>query len=724
MRKFWWLLLVLATAGQAAAPDGAALRAPELKPLQQQGQAAHLAAELLNRYHYKAVPLDDALSEKIFDQYLKALDGDHLLFLQSDVDQWAGARARFDDAILGEELTLPFAIYNRYAQRLVERFTYSRGLLKGGFDFTAKESYQFMRENAPWPKSEGEMRDLWRQRVKNDWLHLKLTGKEPAAIAETLDRRYQNYIKRIQRTRSEDAFQVFMNAYTMAVEPHTNYMGPRESEDFDISMRLSLVGIGAVLEEKDEYTTIKELVPGGPAALSGQLKVGDRIVAVGQGAGGALTDVLGWRLDETVALIRGTADTVVRLDVLPVDEGPDAKPKRISLVRKKVDLKQQAAKKSIITVSEAGGVVRRIGVITLPTFYQDFAARQKGDPNFRSATRDVTRLVDELKAAKVDGVLMDLRNNGGGSLVEAIELTGLFIDTGPVVQERDAKGKIVVDGDSQPGTAWEGPLGVLINRGSASASEIFAAAIQDYQRGVVIGETSFGKGTVQSIIDLDRVIGREGAGKAKYGELKLTIAQFFRINGSTTQLRGVQPDIALPAVNDDRFGESSFDNALPWMRIQAASYMSFDGLPEALPVLQARHNARVRDDKAFQLLQEDIAELEQLRKKNEISLNESDRRQERAAQETRTAARKSLSEALAQADGVAVSLEKDDQKGAATKDGKAAAETGADNSADFARDVFLKEAAHVVSDKAGLLRDSTRFAARLAPVEPAPASPR
>lgn len=724
MRKFLWLLLVLATAVQAAAPDGAALRAPELKPLQQQGQAAHLSAELLSRYHYKAVPLDDALSAKVFDQYLKALDGEHLLFLQSDVDQWSGARTRLDDAILGEDLTVPFAMYNRYAQRLVERFAYSRSLLKGGFDFTANESYQFMRENAPWPKSEAEVRNLWRLRVKSDWLQLKLAGKEPAAIAETLDRRYENYIKRIQRTRSEDAFQVFMNAYTMAVEPHTNYLGPRESEDFDISMRLSLVGIGAVLEEKDEYTTIKELVPGGPAALSGQLKVGDRIVAVGQGPRGALTDVLGWRLDETVALIRGTADTVVQLDVLPLDGGPGAKPKRVSLVRKKIDLSQQAAKKSILTVTEAGGATRRIGVITLPAFYSDFEARQKGDPNFRSATRDVSRLLDELKAAQVDGVLMDLRNNGGGSLAEAIELTGLFIDKGPVVQERDANGKIVVEADSRSGTSWDGPLGVLINRGSASASEIFAAAIQDYRRGVVIGETSFGKGTVQSIIDLDRVIGKEGAGKPKYGELKLTIAQFFRINGSTTQLRGVQPDIALPAANDDRFGESSFDNALPWMRIEAAPYMSFDGLPEALPVLQARHDARVKDDKGFQLVQEDIAEFEQLRKKNEVSLNESERRQERAAQEARSATRKSLAEALARAEGAAVGKEKGDKMGAAVKDGKAAADAADDGSANFAKDLFLKEAAQVVSDEAGLLKDSSRFAARVAPTEAAPASPR
>ena len=360
------------------------------------------------------------------------------------------------------------------------------------------------------------MRELWRKRVKNDWLRLKLAGKDDKSIVEILDKRYDNFLKRIGRVKSADAFQTFMNAYTMAIEPHTNYMGPRAAEEFDISMRLSLVGIGAVLAEMDDYTTIRELVPGGPASLSGQLKIGDRIVGVAQGEGGVMTDVLGWRLDDTVALIRGAPDSVVLLDVLPADAGPDGKHKLVSLIRKTISLEEQAAKASVHSIMD-GKATRRIGVISLPSFYEDFAARQKGVQDYKSATRDVARLLDELKKEKVDSVLIDLRNNGGGSLAEAVELTGLFIDKGPVVQQRNASGEISVESDTQAGVAWDGPLGVLINRGSASASEIFAAAIQDYGRGLIIGEPSFGKGTVQSMIDLDQVAKNS---KPQFGELK------------------------------------------------------------------------------------------------------------------------------------------------------------------------------------------------------------
>ena len=396
-----------------------------------------------------------------------------------------------------------------------------------------------------------------------------------------------------------------MNAYTMAIDPHTNYMGPRAAEDFDISMRLSLVGIGAVLAQLDEYVTIRELVPGGPASLSGQLNIGDRIVGVAQGKSGVMTDVVGWRLDDAVALIRGAPDSVVLLDVLPADAGPDGKHKLISLVRKTISLEEQAAKASVHSIMD-GNTTRRIGVISLPSFYEDFAAREKGVKDYRSAARDVARLLDGLKQEKVDSVLIDLRNNGGGSLAEAIELTGLFIDKGPVVQQRNASGEISVDSDTQAGVAWNGPLGVLINRGSASASEIFAAAIQDYGRGLIIGEPSFGKGTVQSVIDLDRIAKNS---KPQFGELKMTIAQFFRINGGTTQLRGVTPDILFPAASDTaNFGESSFDNALPWTQIKAADYTPAGDLKAVLPVLSALHEARVKKDKDFQYLEEDIAE--------------------------------------------------------------------------------------------------------------------
>ncbi|MFH1602450.1 MAG: carboxy terminal-processing peptidase, partial [Pseudomonadota bacterium] len=638
-RKLLWIIVfALATAAQGASIAAEALYPPELKPARQEAQAAYLAAELLARYHYRGMPLDEALSEKIFDRYLKSLDSEKLFFIQSDIDQLSVYRTKLGDAIVTEDLSVPFAIFNLYKRRAAERFVYARALLKKGVDFQKIKSYQYVREKEAWAKTEAEMRELWRKRVKNDWLRLKLAGKDDKSIVEVLDKRYDNFLKRIGRVKGADAFQTFMNAYTTAIEPHTNYMGPRAAADFDIAMKLSLVGIGAALTQLDEYATIRELVPGGPASLSGQLKIGDRIVGVAQGEGGVMTDVLGWRLDDTVALIRGAEDSVVVLDVLPAEAGPDGKHKLVSLVRKTINLKAQAAKASVRSIID-GKAIRRIGVISLPSFYEDFAARQKGVRDYKSATRDVARLLDGLKKEKVDSVLIDLRNNGGGSLAEAIDLTGLFIDKGPVVQQRRAGGEISVESDTRAGVAWDGPLGVLINRSSASASEIFAAAIQDYGRGLIIGEPSFGKGTVQSMVDLDRVAKND---KPQFGELKMTVAQFFRISGGTTQLRGVTPDILFPAVSDaESFGESSFDNALPWTQIGAAEYSPAGDVKGVLPMLLALHEERVKKDKDFQYLQEDIAESRLQRKKNLVSLNEAERRRERDAREARLASRES-----------------------------------------------------------------------------------
>jgi carboxyl-terminal processing protease len=718
-QKLLWLVLLLAGAAHGAALDTPASYPPDLKPMQQEARAAHLAAEVLARFHYKRMALDDALSEKIFDQYLKSLDSEKLFFVQSDIDQLAGYRARLDDAILNEDLAVPFAIFNLYERRVAERFTYARALLQRGFNFQENETYQFMRDKEGWPKTEPEMRELWRKRVKNDWLRLKLAGKDDKGIVEILDKRYGNFLRRIGRIKSADAFQTYMNAYTTAIEPHTNYMGPRAAEDFDISMKLSLVGIGAVLAEIDEYTTIRELVAGGPASLSNQLKIGDRIVGVAQGEGGVMTDVMGWRLDDTVALIRGAADSVVRLDVLPADAGADGQHKVVSLIRKKISLEEQAAKKTINSVID-GNTTRRVGVISVPTFYEDFASRQKGIQDYKSATRDVARLLDELRREKVDSVLIDLRNNGGGSLMEAIELTGLFIDKGPVVQQRNAAGEITVGSDTKAGVAWAGPLGVLINRSSASASEIFAAAIQDYGRGLIIGEPSFGKGTVQTIINLDQVVKN---GKPQFGELKMTVAQFFRITGGATQLRGVTPDILFPVLADaEAFGESSFDNALPWSQIKAADYAPAGDLKGLLPILLTLHEARVKKDKDFQHLKEDIAELKVQRKKNMVSLNEAVRRQERDAQEARLKLRESL------LDADKGSVKEVNAKEAAAANGGARRDDGlqadernlanelvAETARKNAKDVLLNEAVHILSDVVGVLSTSASLAARVKP---------
>jgi len=697
-KKLMWLLWVFASAVQANAPDFEAQSIPSLRPSQQQALAAHLTARIIGEHHYKPVALDDSLSEKIFDSYLKALDPERMFFLQADIDPWKDARTQLDDAVLTDNLELPFAIFNLYAKRAAERFSYARALLPKGFDFQQKESYQYLREKEPWPKSEDEVRELWRKRVKNDWLQLKLAGKDDKKIVETLDKRYENFLKRMAKLKSEDAFQIFMNAYTMAVDPHTNYMAPKTSENFDISMRLSLVGIGAVLEDKDDYTTVRELVPGSPAALSGKLQAGDRIVGVAQGDKGAMADVVGWRLDDTVALIRGAADSVVVLDVIPAGSGPDSAHKLVSLVRKKISLEDQAAKKSILSLSDQG-VSRRIGVIALPTFYEDFEAKRKGEADYKSATRDVSRLLAELKAEKVDGVLIDLRDNGGGSLTEAIELTGLFVGAGPVVQQRDASGDITVAKGSALGVVWDGPLAVLINRGSASASEIFAAAIQDYHRGLLIGETSFGKGTVQTIVNLDQIAHTQAA---QLGELKLTIAQFFRINGGTTQLRGVAPDFSLARTSDtEHFGESSYDNALPWMQIKATDYHAAAEKRDVLPLLQQRHELRVVKDKDYQNLLDDLAEFDQRRKKTQVSLNEAERRQERDALEAKLKARKTEEGAEAAKSPANSAVPAVDEAGADVDNDSDEAQK---KQAKKSKDALLYEAAYTLGDQVDLLK--------------------
>ena len=693
-----FLILLSSLAQATSAPANIA---SPIRPLEAQAPAAKLASEVLAHFHYKKVPLDDATSSKIFDNYLKSIDGEKIFLLQSDIDNFTKARTKLDDAIQKEDLTVVFAMYNIYQQRMAERIQYAKSLLGKGFDFTQKESHQFTREKAPWAKNVDEINDIWRKRVKNDWLRLKLAGKDEKSIVETLNKRYDAYLNSIKRVKSDDVFQIFMDAYGRAIDPHTNYFGVRAAEDFNISMKLSLVGIGAILLEKDEYTTIRELVVGGPAALSGKLKPGDRIIGVGQGANSVPVDVTGWRLDDTVDLIRGAEDSVVVLDVLPVEAGPDAQHKRIQLVRKKINVEQQAAKKSIIDVKN-GETTRRVGVIALPVFYQDFGARQKGDKEFKSATRDVSRLLEELKKEKVEAVILDLRNNGGGSLDEAIELTGLFIDKGPVVQERDAKGKVQIDSDNNAGVAWSGPLGVMINRGSASASEIFAAAIQDYGRGVIIGEQSFGKGTVQSVVDMDKLVSNDAP---KFGQVKLTIAQFFRVNGGTTQLKGVTPDISMPTMSDpDEMGESSLENALPWAQIRPANYAPVSTIKPYLPELNANYQARIKKNKEFQFLIEDIAEITALRKKNMISLNEAERRKEREQQEARLAARE-------KAEGGSAKKPRVQDDGLQANERNLDEDIALQNERKNSKDILLNEAANILADQVKLFISNPKFIA-------------
>ncbi len=684
-----------------------------LKATLTQAQAAQLSARFLTRFHYEAQPLDDAMSAKIFKAYFDSLDSEKVFFTQADMAKFAPLKSQFDDAIWNQDLSGPFSVFNLYIQRAVDRMTFARELLKKGIDVNTNESYTYDRKKADWPKDQAELDTLWRQRTTNDWLRLKLAGKSDDEIRKTLDKRYAGYIERVRQLDGEDAFQTFMNAYAESTDPHTDYLGPRAAENFDISMKLSLEGIGAVLQARDEYTAIREVVPAGPAAKSGKIHVGDRIVAIGQGTDGPMVDVIGWRLDDVVNRIRGKKDTTVRLEILPSDAGLDGKHEVVTLVRQKVSIEEQAAKKKIIDIKD-GNVSRKIGVIELPTFYSDFGARREGDKNFKSATRDVAKLLGELKQAGVEGVIMDLRNNGGGSLTEANELTGLFIDKGPVVQVRDARGQVDVQGDDDPGMAWSGPMAVLVNRGSASASEIFAAAIQDYGRGLIIGQPTFGKGTVQNLVDLDRFTSRAKE-KPQLGELKMTIAEFFRINGGSTQLKGVTPDINFPKNGDEKdFGESTYDNALQWTQIAPApDYKPVADLKAYLGQLQAKHDARVVKSPSWKLMLDELAQYRKMRDKTSISLNLAQRQAERKDQDAIQADFRNRHKAI---DGTAFDDDRDNlDDGLNPNERSLKSELKQEKEAKKATDSQLEETAHILFDAVGLIKGDAKLAAEVLP---------
>jgi carboxyl-terminal processing protease len=713
-----FVLPVAHAQAQAPAVHGEESHATSKLPLKAtptQADAAQLSARFLTRFHYDAKPLDDAMSAKIYKAYFDMLDGEKVFFTQADMARFEPLKTHFDDAIWNKDLSGPFSVFNLYVQRAIDRMTYARGLLKNGFDLTKDESYTYDRKHATWPADQAALDDLWRKRTKNDWLRLKLAGKSDDETRKTLDKRYAGYIDRVRQLDAEDAFQTFLNAYAETTDPHTDYLGPRAAQNFDISMKLSLEGIGAVLQARDEYTQIREIVPGGPADKSKKIHVGDRIVAIGQGTDGPMTDVIGWRLDDVVDKIRGKKDTTVRLEILPTDAGPDGKHELVTMVRKKVSIEEQAAKKKVIEVKD-GEVSRKIGIIDLPTFYSDFGARREGDKNFKSATRDVAKLLTELKAEGVQGVVVDLRNNGGGSLAEANELTGLFIDQGPVVQVRDARGQVEVQGDDDPGLAWSGPMAVLVNRGSASASEIFAAAIQDYGRGLIVGEPTFGKGTVQNLVDLDRYAQGDSE-KPQYGELKMTIAEFFRINGGSTQLKGVTPDIQFPKNGDEKdFGESTYDNALPWTQIAPAPYSAVADLKAYLPQLTAKHDARVAKAPAWQLMLDELAQYKKMRDQTAISLNLAQRQAERKQQDAIQAGFRARHKAI---DGTDGSLVDDDASnlddGLNANERSLKSELEQEKEAKNARDPQLQETAHILSDAIGLIKGNPKLASEVLP---------
>jgi carboxyl-terminal processing protease len=682
-------------------------------PTQDQSTTARMVHGLLSdsRYAYRPRALDDALSREILTEYLKTLDPGKVFLTAQDVAGFQRYATTLDDAIKSGQVDPAWTIFGTYRQRVEDRIAYARGLLKGEFDFTRDERYQYDREDAPWAEP-AALDTLWRQSVKNDWLRLKLAGKPADEIRKTLDKRYANLLTSVNELKGEEVFQSFLNAYAGSIDPHTDYMTPRSAENFNLSMSNSLEGIGAVLFRQDDVVVVREIVPGGPAARSGRLKPGDRIVGVGQGTSGEMKDVIGWRIDDVVALIRGTPDTLVRLDVVAAEAPLDSKPQTLQLTRAKVRLEDQRAKAETIVVPASGDApARRIGVIKLPGFYQDFEARRRNDANYASATRDVARMLGEFRSQKVDGVVLDLRGNGGGSLNEAVELTGLFIDKGPVVQVRESGGRVNVQYDQDAGVAWDGPLAVLINRGSASASEIVAGAIKDYGRGLVIGETTFGKGTVQTMVDLDRWPANE---KPRFGELKLTVAQFFRPDGSSTQNKGVAPDVAFPAsVDAGEFGESTYPNALPWTRIAAAPHLRYGNFAPLLGPLQARHQARAGKDVEFQWWAEDVRRFREEQAKKSISLNEAERRAERdrfdAQRKQRAEERKRLG------------IEQDPLLEARADDGLAADERNVaesvarEKAAEKRIDPLLRESAAILADAVALLGKDATLAAQVLP---------
>ena len=588
---------------------------------------ARRVTRIVEELHYSQPRIDNSLSSAILDRYLDALDGNRLYFLASDISTFGRYRYELDDLTRDGELQPVFDIFNLFHKRTEERVAYALELLNHEPDFTLDEDFRFDRSKMPWPATEAEAQEAWRKRVKNDGLSLMLTGKTWEEAADVLRERYQRMEKRVNQITSDDVFETYMNALAHTLDPHSSYLSPRNSEEYRIQMSLSYDGIGASLQLEDDYVTVINVIPGGPAQLDGQLKPEDRITAVGEGEEGKLVDVIGWRLDDVVQLIRGPGGTAVRLQVLGPTALPGSGERIIELVRDKVKLEEQAAKSSMLEVP-LDDRTYKIGVIRVPSFYQDYAARSRGEKDYTSTTRDVARLIGELEEQGIDGLVLDLRQNGGGHLSEATELSGLFIDKGPVVQLRETRGNVQVLDDPSPDSIYHGPLAVLVDRYSASASEIFAGAIQDYKRGVIIGQQTFGKGSVQNLFNLDRFMRAPG-----YGQLTLTIGKYYRVTGESTQNRGVLPDIELPsAVDATTVGESTRDTALPWDRIDSTRFTAGSTLGPELPLLQAHLRNRASHDPDFKYLVEDIAAFESMRDRDTISLNREKRKAERDEQ--------------------------------------------------------------------------------------------
>ena len=598
--------------------------ASDLSPTTQQTWTLRALVSELEENHYVDRRYNDAMSAAHLETYLERLDPSHLYFTASDVAEFETYSTRLDDLGRQGELSPAFAIFDRYEQRASDRLALVIANMDGivsGLDFGKDEYIDSDPTERDWAVDIAELDDRWRKRLKNQVLGLKLAEKPLQEIAPTLVKRYENQQNRLSQYNEQDVFAVYANALTSQFDPHTSYFSPRRAENFDIDMRLSLEGIGAVLQNEDEYVKVVRVVPAGPADKQSDLKAAELIIAVGQGKAGPMTDVIGWRLDDVVDLVRGKKGTVVRLDVIPA-AGRSDEARRLTITRNEVQLEEQAAQSKIIEINDLGSTPRKIGVIDIPAFYLDFDAYRKGDPDFRSTTRDVAKLVNELNEAGVDGLVIDLRGNGGGSLREANELTGLFIEYGPTVQIRGTGSRVWRDGKRRRGPYYDGPVAIMIDRLSASASEIFAGALQDYGRAIVVGDRSFGKGTVQTLLDLPE------------GQLKITESKFYRISGDSTQHRGVIPDISYPSLlQHDEIGESSLDKALDWDRIAPVRHKDYGVVDAILPTLVAKHTERANADPDFQYIWDQKALAKKVRGAEVLPLNEAERIAQRTSQE-------------------------------------------------------------------------------------------
>jgi len=669
-----WLPWLWLTSAQAIPPT---VTDAELHAAERHQRATLIITHIMDEYHYRNKPLDDDLSARILDSYLESLDGNRSYFLAQDIADFARYRHQLDEALTEAQLEPAFEIFRHYRQRVAARVEYARHLLQTEFDFSIEEEYMFDRRAGAWAASPAELDEIWRKKVKNDYLMLLLADKEHNEIKDLLDKRYARLQTSAWQIKSNDVFQSFINAYTSAIEPHSYYFTPRSSENFDITMKLSLEGIGAVLRAENEYTVVQKIIPGGPAEHGGELRTEDRIIGVGQGLQGDLTDVVGWRLDDVVDMIRGAKGSVVRLEILPERAAAKGLSKIIAITRDEIKLEDQAAKSEIIQLDNGGA----IGVIKVPAFYSDYTAQQAGKQDYRSTTRDVRRLLEELQHSDLDGLVIDLRGNGGGSLAEALELTGLFIATGPIIQTRDYSGNIEINGDPYPDISYGGPLAVLVNRNSASGSEIFAGAIQDYRRGIIIGEPTFGKGTVQNIIDLNQFTETPAE---DHGRLKATVAQFYRVSGGSNQYLGVTPDIIYPTARySEDYGERMLDNALPWDKVRPVHFVPTSAPVQHFARVRAQHEQRLRDNRLISLLLKDLEVSKSTEDIKSVSLQEQQRRAEREQRQLET-------EAIRNEIRLAAGLQ---PVSAAT-----AADADADADALEQLDPFLEEAARILYD--------------------------